>query len=283
MESPIGCYQIIMFRAIAQYQFMQNAVWSCLMVSIVCAFIGVMTVERKMVMLSGGIAHTSYGGVGLGYLCGFEPLLGAMGFSVLAALAIGFVKHRSREKSDVIIAMFWSFGMGLGILFTSMMKGYPPEMTSYLFGNILAVSHSDILMMVVLTCIVVLSVVLFFDDWKTFLFDEEFAGIAGFRTGLMDYILLVLVALTCVVLIRAAGIILVIALLCVPSACSALLSRSLQGRIIISMCFGMVFCFLGLWISFAFNIPSGATIVIVAVACYCILWSLRFLHRRTAE
>lgn len=263
-----------MILSFLQYSFMQNALAACLLASIVCALIGVIIVERKMVMLAGGIAHTAYGGVGLGYLCGFEPLLGAMGFSVLAALSIGFMKHRSKANSDILISLFWSFGMALGIIFVSLMPGYPPDMTSYLFGNILGVTRSDVLMMAILTAVVTLSIVVFFNDWKTFLFDTEFAKISGYRTGLMDYILLVLVALTAVTLIRAAGIILVIALLTAPAACAALFSHSLKGRIWLSVGFGVFFCLLGLFVSFLLNIPSGATIVIVAVLCYAILWTL---------
>jgi len=266
-----------------EYQFVQNAIMACLMASIVCAFIGVIIVERRMVMMAGGIAHTAYGGVGLGYLCGFEPLIGAMGFSVFAALAIGFVKHRSRAKSDVIIALFWSFGMALGIMFTSMMSGYPPDMTSYLFGNILAVTRSDVVMMAVLTALVVLSIAVFFDDWKSFLFDTEFSKVSGYRVNAMDYVLLVLVSLTCVTLIRAAGIILVIALLAAPAACSALYTKTLSGRILAAFGFGVLFCFSGLAVSFAFNIPSGATIVIIAVLCYAILWTIDRIVKKSRD
>lgn len=256
------------------YQFMQNAIASCIMTSIVCALIGEIIVERRLMMMAGGIAHTAYGGVGLGYLCGFEPLLGALGFSVIAAGAIGFAKHRSSARSEVIIALFWSLGMALGVLFTSMMSGYPPDMTSYLFGSILAVTRSDLVMMAALTLVVMLSIIPFFNDWKTFLFDPEFAKVAGMRTGFMEYALLMLVAISCVTLIRAAGIILVIALLSAPAACAGLYFRTLKGRMAGAALFSLAFCLSGLWISFAFNIPSGATIVILSAICYGVLWSV---------
>lgn len=258
--------------SILAYQFIQNALVSCILASIVCAVIGTIIVEKKMLMLSGGIAHTAYGGVGLGYLLGFEPLIGAMGFSILASLAIAFVKHKSKAKSDVIIALFWSFGMALGVLFTALMPGYPPDLTSYLFGNILAITKSDLTMMSVLSFVVVASIIVFFTDWKTFLFDTEYAKVCGYKVNLMDYILMVLVALTVVVLLRSVGIILVIALLAAPTACASLFSKNLKNRIILATLFSLFFCIAGLFISFYFDIPSGATIVCLAVATYTILW-----------
>jgi zinc transport system permease protein len=195
------------------------------MASIVCGMIGVVIVEKKLVMMSGGIAHTSYGGVGLGYLLGFEPIIGAFIFSVCAAMGIGYVKRKGGANSDVIIGLFWSLGMALGILFIALMPGYPPDLSSYLFGSILSVTYANLYLMISLTFIVTLVVVCFFNHWKAYLFDEEFAAILGVKTAFLEYLLLILVAMTVVVLIRVVGIILVLALLTAPAATAALLSR----------------------------------------------------------
>ena len=202
-----------MLNAIMNYQFMQHAVIACVLASVVCGLIGVIIVEKKLIMMSGGIAHTAYGGVGLGYLCGFEPMLGAVLFSLGAAVGIGTIKRRGGVHTDIIIALFWSLGMALGTAFIGFMDGYPPDLNSYLFGNILSVTGSDLKMMLALTALVCLAVIVFFNDWKAFMFDDCFSQIIGMKTTLLEYLMLILVALTVVVLIRVAGIILVIALL----------------------------------------------------------------------
>ena len=259
---------IEIFEAIVNYQFMRNALAASLLASIVCGIVGVIVTEKKLLMMSGGIAHTAYGGVGLGYLCGFEPMLGAIGFSLAAALGIGCVKRRAGAHSEVMIALFWSLGMALGVLFVSFMPVYPPDMSSYLFGNILTVSESNLAVMGVLTAIILAAVLIFYNDWKAFLFDPEFAGIIGFRSTLFEYLTLVLVALTSVTLIRVAGIILTIALLTAPAAISKLFSRRFGGRMLLASVIGGVICLTGLCLSYFFDLPSGSVIIVLSVLCY---------------
>ena len=263
-----------MIDAILHYQFMQNAVIACVLASIVCGLIGVIIVEKKLIMMSGGIAHTAYGGVGLGYLCGFEPMLGAVLFSVGAAVGIGAIKRRGGVHTDIIIALFWSLGMALGTAFIGFMDSYPPDMNSYLFGNILSVTKSDLKMMIALVVVVCLAVIILFNDWKTFMFDDVFARIIGLKTTLLEYLLLILVALTIVVLIRVAGIILVIALLTAPAATASLISNKLKSRMVISIGLGLFYCFGGLWISYGLGIASGATIIVFSVCMYAIVFAI---------
>jgi zinc transport system permease protein len=132
-----------MLKVLFEYQFIQNAVFAGILASIVCGIIGVIIVEKRLVMMSGGIAHTSYGGVGLGYLLGFEPIVGAFFMSILAAFGIGYIKRHGGTKAEVAIGLFWSLGMALGIFFIAMMPGYH-NMSSYLFGNILSVTQATL-------------------------------------------------------------------------------------------------------------------------------------------
>ncbi len=263
-----------MIKAIAEYQFLQNALIACVAASIVCGIIGVVIVEKKLVMLSGGIAHTSYGGIGLGYLLGFEPILGALLFAISAAVGIGYINRKGYPRSEVLIGLFWSIGMALGILFVAAMPGYPPEIGSYLFGNILSVSKADLYLMLGLSVIVVLIISILFNYWKAFLFDDEFAAILGIKTAVFHYLILILVALAVVVLIKAVGIILVLALLTAPAALSGLITDKLTFRMLYSVIFGCIFCVLGLFISYHANIASGAAIVMLAsvsfIAAYII-------------
>lgn len=264
-----------------QYQFVQHAILASIFASIVCGIIGVIIVEKKLVMMSGGIAHISYGGVGLGYLLGFEPILGAFFISGAAALGIGHIKRRGGTRTDVVIGMFWSFGMALGILFISLMPGYPPDLSSYLFGSILSVTVMDLYLIGSLTGVIFLVIALFFEYWKAFLFDEEFASILGIKTGVLEYVLYLLIAMSVVVLIRVVGIILILALLTAPTAISSLFLKGLKSRMLLSALLGSIFCLAGLWISYMLNIPSGASIVLLSVVSYLLVYVVQARFKRT--
>ncbi len=259
-----------MIDAIFEYQFMQNAVIASFLASIVCGIIGVVAVEKQLVMMGGGIAHTAYGGVGLAYLLGFNPMIGAGLFSIGAAFGIGYVRQTKIKGQDTVIALFWSLGMALGILFIGFMPGYPPDLTSYLFGNILSVTRDEIKFMALMTALVCLIIGVFFQDWKAYLFDQEFAKINGLKTGFFEYLLLVLIALTAVTMIRLAGIILVIALLTAPASTAAFYTKTLKMRMLYAVIISLFDCFSGLTISYYLNIPSGATIIMVSVAVYAL-------------
>ncbi|MFZ3131822.1 MAG: metal ABC transporter permease, partial [Desulfosporosinus sp.] len=269
-----------MIKAIFEYQFLQNAVIASILASIVCGMIGVIIVEKRLIMMSGGIAHTSYGGVGLGYLMGFEPIIGAFLFSIGASLGIGYINRNGSARSEIVIGMFWSLGMALGILFIALMPGYPPDLTSYLFGSILSVTKADLYLMISLTLIVTLVIIVLFNDWKAYLFDEEFASLIGIKTAFLEYLLLVLIAMTVVVLIRVVGIILVLALLTAPAAIAGMLSSKLKTRMIYAVIFGNVFCITGLWISYMMNIASGASIVILSIGFYFLAYIYRLIFTK---
>lgn len=272
-----------MINALFEYQFLQNAFLSGILASVVCGIIGVIIIEKKLIMMSGGIAHTSYGGVGLGYFLGFEPILGALLFSICAALGIGYIKRKGTANSDVLIGLFWSLGMALGILFIFLMPGYPPDLSSYLFGNILSVTKLDLCLIFSLTVIILTIIIVLFNDWKAYLFDEEFASIKGIKTAFLDYLLLVLIAMTIVVLIRVVGIILVLALLTAPAATAGIFTYSLKKRMLYSVLFGVVFCIAGLWISYELNIASGAAIVIFSTTFYFLLYISHSVYRKLKQ
>lgn len=270
-----------MFAAILEYQFLQHALLTGLLSSIVCGIIGVFVMEKRLVMISGGIAHTAYGGIGMGYYFGFEPLWGALAVAVLASLAVSIFTGGRRERSDPLIGLFWSMGMAAGIFFIALAPGYPPQLGSYLFGSILAVQRADIMLFSVLSLVVLGAVVPFFNYWKVYLFDEQFAAIRGLFPGVMERILFVLVALSVVVMIRAVGIFLVLALLTAPPLLSAAFSSVLRTRLLLSIFFSFFFCCGGLWLSYHFDMPSGASIVLFGGAVYLLLAPL--LHHRAKQ
>ncbi|MCM1991904.1 metal ABC transporter permease [Oceanirhabdus seepicola] len=259
-----------MLEAIFNYAFLRNAFIAALLSSVVCGIIGTIIVEKRLVMMSGGIAHTSFGGIGLGYYLNFEPIFGGLLFAILSSMGIVYIKRNGKGKSDAIIGMFWSLGMALGILFISLTPGYPPSLTSYLFGDILRVSNLDIILMAILDIIIVISFFSIFNYWKAYLFDEEYSKAVGINTTILEYFLFILISFSIVVLIRVVGIILVIALLTIPTSIAKLYSNDLKKIMILSIIIGAIMCFAGLIMSYNFDIQSGATIIIVSTACYVI-------------
>lgn len=267
-----------MIEALFKYTFLQNAVIGGVFASILCAIIGSIIIEKKMVMLSGGIAHTSFGGIGLGYFLGIEPIIGAYGISILSALGLtAFHRNSDSGNNDALIGIFWSLGMSLGILFIAITPGYPPDMTSYLFGDILTISKFNLNLIILNTVLVFLIISIFFNYWKSYLFDEEFLSILGFNTRIFDYTLFIMVAVSIVSLIKVVGIILVIALLTIPPSSAKLFTSKLKNMMILSGVFGIFYTLIGLYISYTINIPSGASIIIFSAAIFFILWSYKYM------
>ncbi len=261
-----------------QYEFMRNALLAGLLASVACGVIGVYVVTKRLVFVSGGIAHASFGGIGLGYLVGINPVLGAMLFTVASALGMGLVTRRTRLPEDTAIGIMWAVGMALGIIFIGLAPGYAPDLFSYLFGNILTVPTPDLLLMLLLDIAIVLVVVALYREFMALSFDEEFSRVVGVPVEAVYLLLLCLVALTVVVLIRVVGIILVIALLTIPAALARQFTRSLRMMMLLAVLFGAVFTFGGLWLSFLFDLASGATIILLGGVV--LLASFAFSRRR---
>lgn len=259
-----------MIASLFEYAFLRNAVIASILASIACGIIGTIIMEKKLVMMSGGIAHASFGGIGLGYYLGVEPLFGALVFAVTAGLGIAAINKKARTNTDLLTGIFWSAGMASGIVFISLTPGYPPDMTSYLFGDILTVSSRNLLMIITLDIVIIFTVIAFYNQFKAYMFDREFASVIGIKTTFLEYTLFILTAFTVVILIRVAGIILVIALLTAPPATAKLLTFNLKKIMIYSIILGMIYCITGLWISYLLNIASGAAIVLVAGLFYVI-------------
>ncbi|MBC2697731.1 MAG: metal ABC transporter permease [ANME-2 cluster archaeon] len=256
-----------------QYEFIRNAIMAGILASISCGIIGVYVVVKRIVFISGGIAHASFGGIGLGYYLGINPILGVLPFSIASALSMGWVSKRSRLPEDTAIGILWAMGMSIGIILVSLTPGYAPDLMTYLFGNILTVPFSDIVLMLVLDAIIILVVYSFYKEFLALCFDEEFATVRGVHAERLYLILLCLIALTIVVLIRVVGIILVIALLTIPAAMSRQFTSNLKKMMMLSILFGAVFSSGGIWLSYLFDVPSGATIVLVMSVVY-LLYSL---------
>ena len=251
-----------------QYSFIQNALAAAILASIACGIIGVYVVVKKIVFISGGIAHASFGGVGLGYFLGINPMLGVLPFSLISALVMGVVSKKSKIPEDSAIGILWSLGMALGIIFVYLTPGYAPDLMTYLFGNILTVPRSDLYLMLVLDLVILGAVYLLYKEFLALSFDEEFTTVQGLPTEKLYLFLLCIIALTIVVLIKVVGIILVIALLTIPASLSRKFTHNLKHMMLISMVFGTVISVAGIGLSYLLDVPSGATIILVLSLVY---------------
>jgi zinc transport system permease protein len=268
---------------ILQYEFMQNAFWAGLLAAIACGIIGTYVVVKRMVFISGGIAHASFGGIGIGYFMGINPIIGALVFTIASALGMGALVRRTRLAEDTAIGIFWSIGMALGIIFIALTPGYAPDLFSYLFGNILTVPASDLLLMAVLDVVIILAVSLLYKEFAAFSFDEEFGRVMGLPVERLYLTLLCLIALTVVLLIRIVGIILIIALLTIPAAMARRFTSNLRKMMILAVGLGIGFTFGGLWLSYAIDLPSGATIILVGGGVFLITLGFLKLQSRRRE
>lgn len=257
-------------REILSYEFMQHALLAGILVSIACGIVGTYVVVKGITFISGSISHTAYGGIGLGYYLGINPMIGATIFTIISALSMGIVSHKTKQREDTIIGMMWAVGMALGIVFINLTPGYTADLMSYLFGSILTVPTQDLTLMLLLD-IIIMGVVFFcYEKFKAVAFDEEYAETIGLNTLGINLLLLFLIALTVVVMIRAVGIILVIALLTMPAAIARQLTKSLPIMMLYSILLGIIFTVGGLLLSYLGDLPSGATIILCAAVGFII-------------
>lgn len=260
-----------------QYAFFRNALLASFLMSLSCGIVGTYIVSRRMVFISGGITHASFGGVGLGYLLGFPPLAGAAGFAVLAALATENLTRRKILRNDSIIAITWSLGMALGIIFVYLSPGYAPNLMSFLFGSIITVSATDLWFMLALALVVGTAFTIFYKPILYISFDEQFARSRGIPVMLVNYLLIILVALTIVMSIRIAGIILVLSVLTIPQNIANLFTHRFDRIMIASAILGFVASMAGLIVSYYLDIPSGATIIFTLVVMYLAARALKVI------
>ncbi|HOL41126.1 MAG TPA: metal ABC transporter permease, partial [Methanospirillum sp.] len=250
------------------FEFFRSALLAGLIASVICGIIGSYITVKHMISVAGGISHAAFGGIGLGYLLGIDPLAGAFWFTLgIAALIWGLVE-RAKEHIDTLIGAFWAGGMAFGILCLALTHGYTPDLFSYLFGNILLVTPGNLMTISLLGICIVLLFLILYPVLQALAFDPEYAAISNLPTRGLHLLVLVLIAVSVVVLIQVAGIILVIALLTLPAAIVRPFSKTLKGMMIGATAISMLLTAGGIFLSWVFDIPSGSTIIMLGVALY---------------
>ena len=265
------------------YDFFRNALLGSLFASIACGIIGTYVVTRRLVFISGGITHASFGGLGIGFFFNINPILSAMAFSIFSALGIQWLSRKQGVREDSAIAVFWSLGMALGIILTYLSPGFAPNLSEYLFGNILTIANSDIIALVIL-CLVLISFFLFFyRDIVSVSFDTDFAKTRRVNTQFIEYMMMIFIAITIVLSIRLVGIVLLMSLITVPQMTANLFTNNYSKIIYFSIGLSFLGCFTGLLLSYYLNVPSGAFIIFVLILMYFIAKLIKTIWKRSSS
>ena len=253
-----------------QYTFFQHALLGGLLASIACGIIGTNIVTRRLVFISGGITHASFGGIGIGLFTGISPLLSAAVFSVLSAFGVEWLSKRKDMREDSAIAVFWTLGMALGVMFSFLSPGFAPDLSAYLFGNILTITVTDLVILGVLALVLIVFFTLFIHPIIHVAFDREFARSQGLPVTFFEYTLMLFIALTIVACLRMVGIVLAISLLTIPQMTANLFTYKFKRIIWLSVIIGFLSCMGGLFISYFLNVPSGASIIFFSILIYAV-------------
>lgn len=264
---------------VLSFDFMRNALAAAVLASLACGIVGSLVVVNRQVFMAGGVAHAAYGGVGLAFFLGLPVLPCTVGFTVFAALLMAHAAFGRQERSDALVGVMWAGGMAAGIILMDLTPGYNVDLMSYLFGSILAVPRTDIWLMLGLDLLLVALVWWHFKDFLALSFDPEFARSTGVPVQGLYYLVQALTALTVVMVIQVAGLILVIALLTIPPMLAELWTNSLFSMMIWAFVASLIFCLLGLTVSYQFDLTSGASIIAVATLGYLTGWGARTFWR----
>ncbi|NLJ85828.1 MAG: metal ABC transporter permease [Firmicutes bacterium] len=265
--------------ALGNYTFLQHALLAGVLASIAGGLAGTYVVVRRVSFITGGISHTILGGMGIAYYYGLNPTKGAVVSAVIAAIIIGLVSLRARQHEDTVIGALWAIGMAVGILFISRTPGYNVDLMTFLFGNILMVSADDLLLIAALDGFIVLTVALLYNHLLAVVFDEEHARLRGLPVEALHLLLLILIALTVVILIKIVGLILVIALLTLPPAIARHYVGNLARMMVLATVLGLIFNGTGLAVSYMLDLPTGATIVVIAGVAYLLSLAVQSLRQ----
>jgi zinc transport system permease protein len=250
------------------YGFMRNALLLSILASVSCGVTGSLITVNRMSSFAGSIAHASFGGLGLAYLLGIDPMIGATVFALGSGLGTGYLSGGKKMGSNTAMAALWATGMASGLVFIKLSGTYTADLMSWLFGSLMSVSRNDIILTGVLGIASVLVVTLFYREFLGISYDMEFTRLQGVPVELVKGLFLILSALTVIVLMKVAGLIMVIALLTLPATIAGYFSRSLRQMMLFAGLLSMVFSIAGLFLSWKLDLPPGPVIILIAAFAY---------------
>ena len=263
-----------------EYAFFRNALLGSLFTCIACGIVGSYVVARRLVFISGGITHASFGGLGLGFYFGINPIFSALLFSIASVLGVEWLSKKQEVREDSAIAALWALGMAIGVICIFLTSGYAPNISAYLFGNILTVTSTDLWFSGSFALAIILIFIFFYRPILYTAFDREFAQTQGLKVSLIEHLMMIAVAVCIVSSIRLIGIMLLMSLLTVPQMTANLFTSKFKTIIIYSVLFGWIGCVSGLFLSYYLNVPSGAAIIFVQIMIFLLCKSVDFFMRK---
>ena len=265
---------------IFEYDFLTNAFIASILSGITCGIVGSYIVTRRIVFLSSGITHASFGGLGIALYAGIDPLLGALSFASISSVGIEFASRRGGIREDSVVGIIWSMGMAIGALFMSLRPGYATDLTSYLFGNILLVTPQNIVWLSILAAVLIIGSILWLRRLMYITFDEEYAKSQGINTTLVSYIMAVVIAISIVLSIKVMGIILLLSLITIPTVIANDITKDYKMITPLSAIIAVVGNVMGFILSYEYDIPTGSCIIFILVVLLIGVKLLTLLHRR---
>lgn len=259
------------------YEFFQNALIGVIIISIACAVIGVYVVTRRMVFIAGGITHTCFGGLGLGYYLGWSPVLTAAAFAIAGGLSVDAVS-RGRVRQDSAIAVVWAVGMALGILFVFLTPGYVPELNAFLFGNVLNITRTDLWIFAIFAVVAIAVYWMFGRVIMAVSFDEDFARTRYLPVKFINMLMMVLVAVCIVLTIKMIGVMMLMSMMSLPQLVAEGITRRYTKMMVISGIVSLIGCIGGLWISVLIDVPASATIVLLLAVLFFLSKPARHIY-----
>lgn len=262
---------------ILSYTFFQNALLGVLMVSIAAGIIGTYVVSRRMVFITGGITHACFGGLGLGFFLGINPIAMAAVFAIAAATGVEWMSTRQNVRQDSAIGVIWALGMALGTLFIFLSPGYVPELTSFLFGNVLTITSTDIILFAAYLVVLLAFFAVFYPQILLCAFDPDFAATRRLRVSAINLAMTIMIAICIVLTIRLIGIMLLLSLLTMPQMIAEMFTNRFHHMMIISSLVSIACSVLGIFCSYWIAVPASATIVLTLVAAYAVARIIRII------
>ncbi len=263
-----------------QYEFFRNALLGVLIISVSAAMIGTYIITRRLVAISGGVTHACFGGLGLGYFLGINPVIMAGAFAICSSVGVEWMSSRFRVREDSAIAVVWAIGMAIGVIFVFLTPGYVPELNSFLFGNILTINRADIIAFGIYTAALILFFALYYNQIVMCAFDRDFAKVVGLPVRFINYAMTVFVAICIVLTIRLVGVMLLMSMLSLPMMAAEVYFRRFGPMMIASVVISLVCCVAGLCVGAVSDVPCSAIIVMIMVGVFALFKAFQPLLRR---
>lgn len=260
------------------FNFIQNAIIAAVLVSIACGIVGSLVLTNRLVAMVGGISHAAYGGLGISLYFGVSTMLSSLAFVLVCACLIAYLS-KNYKNQDAVIGVVWAFGMSVGIMLSDLSPNSNTVVFSYLFGAILAVSSADLFSMLIANIAFIIMFLVFYRQLVGVSVDSEFCKVRGVNAEMIYYMLIIAASICIVISLRVVGMVLILALLCIPSYISSMFCKSLISMSICSVILSLIFCLGGLILSIIYNLSSGAAIILLACCGFCLAYMLKLIRK----